>query len=64
MAFPQVTLWADEQYRCLLRRTDGQFELLLNHEGRVTRLHTCDTEQTARALAGVWRSELDPNAAR
>ena len=47
MAFPPVTLWSTATHSCVLRRSDGQMEVLLCHDGRTIRLHTCDGESTA-----------------
>jgi hypothetical protein len=59
MGFPPVTLWSDGVHRCVLRRTDGQFELLLYDGGRVTRLQTCPSEHDARGTAQEWLIALE-----
>ena len=58
MGFAAVTLWSNATYSCVLRQTHGQFELLLYYDGRVTRLHTCQTEHAARTLASEWQLSL------
>ena len=52
MAFPPVMLWSTATDSCVLRNIDGQLEVLLCHDERTIRLHTCDSESTARQLAG------------
>ena len=53
-----ATLWSTRTSSCVLRQTDGVLELLLYRDGRVTRLHTCQTEQAARTLAYEWQMAL------
>jgi hypothetical protein len=59
MGFPQVTLWTDGVYRCILRRRDGRLELLLQNKGRTTRLETCPSEHDARNKAHEWLIALE-----
>jgi len=59
MGFPPVTLWSTATHSCVLRKIDGRLELLLCHDGRTIRLHTCDSEPTARRLAYDWKITLD-----
>jgi hypothetical protein len=54
MAFAPVILWTEGARQCVLRRSDGQYELLLRQKGRVVRLETCDSEETARSKAQEW----------
>ena len=50
-----VTLWSTRTSSCVLRQTDGVLELLLYRDGRVTRLHNCQSEQAPRKPAYEWR---------
>ena len=59
MGLPPVTLWSTATHSCVLRKSDGQLEVLLCHDGRTIRLHTCDSESTARRLAYDWKIALD-----
>jgi hypothetical protein len=59
MGFPPVTLWSTATHSCVLRRTDGRLEVLLFHDGRAIRLHTCDSESAGRRLASDWKLALD-----
>jgi hypothetical protein len=59
MAFTPVTLWANKTHRCILQQTDGRLEVLLYHDNHVTRLHTCDSESSARRLAYDWKMAVD-----
>ena len=55
MPFPPVVVWSTPTHSCVLRRTDGDLELLLYRDGRVIRLHTCESEVSARDLAFEWK---------
>jgi hypothetical protein len=43
----------------VLRRIDDQFQLLLQYEGRITRLETCASEHEARGKAQEWLIALE-----
>jgi hypothetical protein len=57
--FAPLTLWSCDAYRCVLRRVDGRLEVLLQEDGRVTRMETCESEHDARAKAQEWVIELE-----
>jgi hypothetical protein len=60
MSAPPVTLWSTPTHSCVLRQADGRLEiLLLCDDGRTIRLHSCESEQKARALAYDWMVALD-----
>ena len=58
MAFVPVVCWSTPTHSCLLRRTDGDLELLLYRDGHAIRLQTCESEGIARHLAFAWRLAL------
>ena len=58
MTFVPVVLWSTPTHSCVLRRTDGDLELLLYRGGHAIRLQTCESEGTARRLAIEWRLAL------
>ena len=58
MAFVPVVFWSTATHSCILRRTDGDLELLLYRDGRAIRLHTCESEGIARHLAFEWKLAL------
>ena len=60
MSFFEVTLWSSAIYSCVIRQSEGQLDLVLYHEGRSIRLHSCDSEQAARTLAYHWKRALVP----
>jgi hypothetical protein len=64
MGFPPVTLWADGVRRCVLRRTDGRFEVLLYDEERIVELFACRSEHDARDKAQAWLAVLEENQHR
>jgi hypothetical protein len=53
------TLWSDGVNRCLLRRDDGRFQLLMFHGSRMDRVETCASEHQARNKAQAWVAELE-----
>jgi hypothetical protein len=55
MGFAAITIWMDGARQCVLRRTDGQFELVLQVDGHVRRLETFLNEVAARDKAADWR---------
>jgi hypothetical protein len=59
VASEPVTLWSDGVNRCLLRRDDGRFQLLMVGEGRMDRVETCSSEHQARNKAQAWVAELE-----
>jgi hypothetical protein len=61
MSFSEILLWSSTTYSCFLRNTNGHLDIVLNHDGRTVRLHSCDGEQTARALAYQWKRALVPS---
>ena len=60
MSFPPVILWSSATYSCVLQQIDGQLEVVLTHDGRTIRLHSCDSEHQARELAYQWKRALVP----
>ena len=59
MGFSPVTLWCAGKRSCILRRIDGQYELLLQHQSHVIRLETCENEHKARAKAQQWLIDFE-----
>jgi hypothetical protein len=59
MGFSPVTLWSNATHSCVLRQTDGRLEVLLFHDGRAIRLHTCESESNGRLLVYDWKVALE-----